>query len=180
MTNMAGSTTGERGVPWRLIGWGGAACLLAVPAVAMRFTSEVDWGPEDFIVMGILFALVGGGVELVVRLSSSLACRAAAGVAILAAFLTIWVNLAVGMIGNEDNGYNLVFAGVLGIALLGAALAGFRREGAAWAMAAAGAAQLLAAAFGFPADPRGAIFSAFFALPWLLSAALFRYAARRS
>ena len=31
--------------------------------------------------------------------------------------------------------------------------------------------------FGFPTDPRGAIFSMMFALPWILAAGLFRRAA---
>ena len=42
---------------WRIARWGGAAALLCVPAVAMRFTKEVNWGPEDFIAMGGMLAL---------------------------------------------------------------------------------------------------------------------------
>jgi hypothetical protein len=110
-------------------------------------------------------------------MSSSLAARAGAAVAILTAFLTIWCNLAVGMIGSEDNPYNLLFFGVVLLALLGAIAARFRTRGTALAMGAAAAAQAVVAAIGLSADARGAILSALFALPWLLAAGLFRKAA---
>jgi hypothetical protein len=177
MVQAAENRGGGSGNRWRMVGWGLAAALLALPAVAMRFTSEVVWTASDFVVMGVLFALVGGGLELVVRLSTNWASRAGAAVAILTAFLTIWVNLAVGMIGSEDNPYNLVFLGVLAFALLGAMVARFRPAGTARAMALTATAQLVAAALGLSADVRGAIFSAVFALLWLFSAGLFRKAA---
>lgn len=173
---VAGPSTGGR---WRILFWGLAAALLALPAVAMQFTREVDWSGGDFLLLGVLFALVGGGVELAVRRSSKRSYRAGAVVAILAGLLTIWVNLAVGMIGSEDNSYNLLFAGVLVLALLGSALASFRARGMARAMAVAAAVQFIAAAIGLSTDVRGGILSALFALPWLLSAGLFRIAARQ-
>jgi hypothetical protein len=176
MTN--GGAGSGRGNLWRILGWGGAAVLLCVPAAAMRFAPEAgfDWSASDFVVMGLLFALVGIGIELAVRASGSLAYRAAAIVGVLTAFLTIWVNLAVGMIGSEDNGYNWAFAGVIALAAAGALVARFRAGGTALAMLAAAIAQALAAAGGLSVDPRGALFSALFALPWLLSAGLFRAA----
>ncbi|MFL6858926.1 MAG: hypothetical protein ACJ8EB_13610 [Allosphingosinicella sp.] len=183
MNAMAAGGTGRgHGQKWRILGWGGAALLLCVPAAMMRFAPQAgfDWSASDFMAMGILFALAGLGIELAVRASGSLAYRAAAAVAILTAFLTIWVNLAVGMIGSEDNAYNMAFACVLLLALAGAAVARFRARGLAPAMAVAGIAQGLVAAGGLSADPRGAIFSGLFVLLWLLSAGLFRAAARRS
>jgi hypothetical protein len=47
----------------------------------------------------------------------------------------------------------------------------------AWAMVATAFAQTVLGAIGYPADPRGGVFSVLFALPWLLSARLFRKAA---
>ena len=163
--------------PWRLAGWGVAAALLLAPAVAMRFSAEVDWDETDFIVMGLLIGSVGLGIEFLVRRSPSLAYRLGAAVAMATVFLTIWVNLAVGMIGSEDNPHNLLFAGVILIALVGGVLARFRASGMALAMAAAAFAQTAAGAAGLAADPRGAVFSIAFALPWLLAATLFRTAA---
>jgi hypothetical protein len=169
---------GRRRNRWSAMIWGGAAALLALPLVAMQLTREVVWTASDFVVMGAMLAIACGAYELAARSSAGLAWRAGAAVAILAGFLTFWVNLAVGMIGDEGNPFNLVFAGVILLALAGAFLARFRPEGMARAMLAAAVAQVLAAALGLAADPRGALFAAAFGLLWLLSAALFRKAAR--
>ncbi len=166
--------SGGRGwSPWRIAGWSIPVLLLMLPAVAMQFTSEVDWSVGDFIIAAVLFGSVGLAFELIVRTSDSLAYRFGAGLAVMAAFLTIWVNGAVGMIGSEDNPYNLAFGGVLLIALIGSVLAKFRAAGMARAMAVAAVAQVAAGALGMTIDPRGAVFSIGFGALWLLSAALF-------
>lgn len=173
---------GRRGNRWRLAIWGGAACLLLLPLLAMRLLpgSGVDWTLSDFVVMGAMLAIACGGYELVAWISSNSAYRAAAGIAILAGFLTVWVNLAVGMVGNEGNPYNLLFAGVLAIALLGAVFARLQARGLVRAMCAAALAQALVASVALAAgwDPRGALFSMVFVAPWLASAILFGKAAR--
>lgn len=173
--------------PWI---WGGAAVLLLLPAVAMRFTAEVDWSGADFVVMGAMLATACGLYELGAWLSGNMAYRAAFGIAVATGFLTVWVNLAVGMFGSEDDPLNLMFGGVLLVAATGALLARFRARGLAWAMGATAAAQLLAAGIGMAlglatgADGqagaplgREAFLTACFALPWLASALLFRNAA---
>ncbi|MEA3034050.1 MAG: hypothetical protein QOH86_2066 [Sphingomonadales bacterium] len=176
----------DRGGGWRSGGarlalWGFLAGLLTLPAIAMRFRAVgVDWTASDFVVMGVLLGAVGLGVELVVRASSSLAWRAGAVVAVLAAFFTIWVNLAVGMVGSEDNPFNFIFLGVLALALAGALFARFRAAGMAKAMLAAAIAQAAAGAAGFSTDPRGGTFSIGFAFFWLLAAGLFALASRPS
>ncbi len=163
-----------RGFPWRAVGWGTAALLLLLPLIAMRFTQEVNWSASDFLVMGVLFGGVGLAFEFIVRRSSSGSYRFGAAIALLAAFLTIWVNGAVGMIGDEDNPLNLMFGGVLIVALAGAAIARLRPAGMARAMVAAAVAQAGVSAIGLSIDPRGGVLSMAFAGLWLLSAALFR------
>ena len=83
----------------RLI-WAGAVALLALPAVAMLFTREVNWGLEDFAVGGVL--LLGTAFVLDRVLGSGLNRRAmllTAG-AVLLALLLIWAELAVGLVGS--------------------------------------------------------------------------------
>jgi hypothetical protein len=170
---------GNRLRPWV---WGGAVALLALPGVAMRLHVEgVDWDATDFLVFGTMLVVACGLYELATRMSGDIRYRAAAGIAVATGFLTVWANLAVGMIGNEGNRFNLLFGGVLAIALAGALLAKLRAPGMAKAMLAAGVAQALvvAAAFVGGWDMRGAVFSALFVAPWLLSAALFRASARK-
>jgi hypothetical protein len=174
----------RREVPWRWIGWGAAGALLALPLIAMRFTDEVQWTASDFVVMGLLLGAVGLGLELAVRKSARFAYRLAAGLALLTAFLTVWINAAVGIIGDGE-GASRLYGGVLLVALAGAALARFRSNRMAWAMAAAALSQLAVpplAALMWP-DARPLIWrpevitlTGMFAAMWLLSAAMFRKA----
>ena len=177
-----GNMTGGRGINlWRLALWGLAAALLLTPLVAMQFTEEVSWRPADFAVAALLIGGLGLAIEFAVRRSSSPASRAAAALAALNAFLLVWINLAVGFIGDEGNPANLLFAGVLAVALTGAIAARFRPQGMAIAMASAAAAQLLVAVIAFVADlasPPELGLTVAFALPWLASAALFHKAAK--
>lgn len=161
---------------WRMAGWGLAVFVIALPFVAMQFTSEVNWTGSDFIFAAILIGGVGLLFELTVRMSDDRFYRAGVAMALGAGFLTIWATGAVGIIGDEINPLNLMFAGVLLIALLGATLAGFRPAGMARAMILAAVAQLLASMIGMFIDPRGGIFSAMYAAIWLASAAMFHKA----
>lgn len=176
----------RRGNRWSLATWSAAACLLLLPAVAMQFTSGVDWNAADFIVMGVMLAVACGSYELATRLSGRTSYRAACAAAIAGGFLLVWVNLAVGMIGSEDNPANLLYLGVLVVGLVGALLVRFRARGMARVMVAMAAAQMLVAAtamvagWGRPHSPPLEVLgvSAFFAMPWLVSAVLFRMAGR--
>jgi hypothetical protein len=176
MAEMAGQA--GRGNVVRIALWGLAGLLLLAPLLAMRFTDEVKWTPSDFVFAGIVFGTIGLVAELTVRSTRSWASRAAAGFALAAAFVIVWANGAVGMIGPEDNPYNLYFYGAIAAAFAGAGVARFRPGGMALAMAAAAAVQAGVALGGLSADPRGAAVSAAFAGLWLVSAGLFRKAAR--
>lgn len=166
--------SGGQEIPWRAIGWGTAALLLLVPLVAMRFTAEVNWTVGDFIFAAMMIGVVGATFELAVRVSRNAAYRGGVAAALAASFLTIWVNGAVGMIDDEGNPYNLLFLGVIGLALIGAVVARFRPAGMALVMSLAAAAQVCVALGGLATDLRGAMLSAAFAGLWLLAAALFR------
>lgn len=178
MANEAGNLGARRWTGWRIIGWTIPALLLLLPLVAMEFTDEVNWTASDFIFAAVLFGSFGLAFEFIVRQSEKLAYRFGAGFAVMAAFLTVWVNAAVGMIGAEGNAFNLVFGGVLLVALIGSILARCKARGMASAMVLAAIAQGAAAAAGLSFDVRGAIFSMAFAVPWLIAAILFHKAAR--
>jgi hypothetical protein len=78
----------------------------------MRFTNEVNWDETDFMVFGAMLAAACGTCELAARMTGNNAYQAAVGVALAAAFILVWMNLAVGIIGIEDNPTNLMFGGV--------------------------------------------------------------------
>lgn len=73
------------------------AFVLLIPLLAMQFTDEVEWGLTDFIVFGTLLFGTGLTYELVARRVSGVKYRAVIGVALLAAMLLIWADLAVGI-----------------------------------------------------------------------------------
>ncbi len=175
----------RRGIPWRPILWSIPLALLLLPAVAMQFTEEVNWTAFDFIFATVMFGSVGLVIELTVRSSRNIAFRAGVALAIAAAFLIIWINGAVGIIGDEDNPANLMFGAVLATALFGAILALFRAAGMAKAMFAAAMVQVAVGVIAVagnmasgPAAPYDVIVSTgFLAGMWLVSGLLFRKAA---
>jgi len=180
---MAGQADEERSwrnSRWRVAAWGAAGAVLLAPLAAMQVTDEVAWGPMDFLLAGGLVGSLGLAWELAARKSSGPASRAGAAVALAAAFLLVWINVAVGMIGDEGNPANWMYAAVLAVALGGAVLARFQPRGLARAMTAAAVVQalvpLVAQAAGLGSAHPIAIA---FAAPWLLSAWLFHLSSRR-
>jgi uncharacterized membrane protein len=169
---------GQRGNRLRVAIWALAAGLFLLPLVAMQFTAEVDWTAFDFVFWGVLLLIAGGIDELGTRVSSNRWYRAGFGVAVLTGFLVVWVNAAVGMIG-DDNPYNLLFLGAMGVGAVVALVSWFKAPGMAYALYATATAHGLVSLVALVAgwDMRGAVLSLFFVLPWLLSAGLFRKAA---
>ncbi|MCB5175304.1 hypothetical protein [Microvirga lenta] len=172
---------------WRLAPWAISALLLLLPLVAMQFTDEVAWDETDFAVFGAMLFGACGTYELAARMTGSVAYRAAVGVAVAAAFVLIWINLAVGIIGSEDNPANLMYGGVLAAGIVGALVVRFQPRGMALALAATALAQVLVGVIALTAGlgstgenwPRVIlVLTGFFAALWLLSAWLFRKAAR--
>ena len=83
--------------PWRLALWGMAAALLALPALGMRITDQVNWALGDFIVFGAMLALVVGGIEFLAASRLALSGKLIGIVVVLAVFALIWIELAVGI-----------------------------------------------------------------------------------
>jgi hypothetical protein len=152
----------------------------------MQVTDEVVWDLADFAFAGALVVGTGVTYEVAARMTGNTAYRAAVGGALAAAFILVWMNLAVGIIGSEDNPANLMYGGVLAVGIIGAIIARFQPDGMARALFAMALAQTLVAVIaliagmGYPASPRLELLflNGFFAALWLISAWLFRKAAR--
>lgn len=173
---------------WRVARWGVAATLLAIPAVAMQFPgSGFDWTVSDFVFAGVMIGGTGLLYEGAAKLSGDWSYRAGAIVALAAAFLLVWINLAVGIVGTEDDPHNAAYFAEVMLAAATAFTARLRPAAMARAMLATGAFQLLVSALALGAgwgagEPPGAaglfVLNAGFAGLWLLSAALFAKASR--
>ena len=179
---MAGYVERSRGAPGtsnRFAVWGGAAALMALPVAGLRAVEDGAADPGDYVFLLILLSGVGLAWELSARAPDRLTYRLGFCYGAAAAFLTTWMNLAVGIIGSEDDPANWIYAAVVAVAALGTLLSGLRPGGMALAMTAAAAAQVLAFAAALVAGLgfTGPI-TVFFTALWLISASLFRRAAR--
>jgi len=172
---------------WRMAAWGFAGLMLLLPLIAMQFTDEVNWDRSDFVVFAGLLLGVGLLFEITVKKTQNPAYRAGIGLTLFAAFLLVWVNGAVGIIGPESNDANLMYFAVLAIGVIGVVISRFRAEGmsrALYAMALAQATVAVVAltpAFGGPASQplEVLILNSFWVVLFVAAALLFRKAASK-
>ena len=78
--------------------------LLLIPFISMQFTDEVNWGPLDFVVAGVLLLAAGLVFDLVIRKVKNANYRIAIIIAVLIALLLIWAELAVCVFGTPFSG----------------------------------------------------------------------------
>ncbi len=167
------------------------AFLLLIPLVAMQFTKEVTWSWMDFVAAGTLLFGTGLTYAVVAQKGGNTTYRVAVGVAVAAGLLLVWANLAVGLVGSEGNPANLLYGGVLAVAVMGAIAARFRPLGMSRAMFAAALTYLAVTVIAlFIWKPSAATAeasvslinvldaNAAFAALWAISGWLFRRAAR--
>ena len=172
---------GRRWRAWHIAAWATAAALLSLPLVAMQFTDAVDWTGSDFLVMGVVLFACCAVFHLGTRRARDFAQLAAVAIAVGTAFLLTWINLAVGIIGGGDAPANLMYFGVIAIAIVGSLFVGSDPRALAGAMLATAIAQGVVAvvvAIASLGDWRSLALSAFFVVPWLAAAALFARTAR--
>lgn len=118
----------------RLAMWAiGVALLLLIPLALTIRDGAVEgvgwnWTFFDFIFMGTLLFGAGAMYELVARKMNNGWYRAGLGLATLTSVLLVWINAAVGIIGDDD-GFNVLYFGVLLIGLTSALIAGFTSQG---------------------------------------------------
>jgi hypothetical protein len=147
----------------------------------------MNWDLLDFTVFGIMLLGVGVIFATAKRKTDNATYLFAVGFALASAFILIWVNGAVGVIGTADNGANMLFFVVLAVAVIGGVIVRFQPLGMARVLYATALAQGVVAVIALlgslgstaPGWPRDILtLSAFFIALWLLSAWLFRKAAR--
>ena len=177
------STMLTRNTYWAVIGVALAtAFILLIPLLAAP-----AWTLRDFVFAGALIFGTGLAYVLVARKGGKIAYRSAVSVVLAAAFLLVWINLAVCMIGEPDEVANLMYFGVLVVGIAGAFVARFRPQEMARALVATALAQTLVAVIalifglgsGSPPGVLGSlILNGFFIALFVASALLFWHAGR--
>jgi hypothetical protein len=162
-----------------------SALFLLIPLTAKLLTDEMAWSFSDFVAAWVLWFITGFAYKLIVRKHGNYMYRAAVGLAVATALFLVWANLAVGLIGSEDNPANLMYIGVLAVGFLGAIIARFQPRGMSLVLFAMASAQILVAAIALIArldlSPESTVIeilgvNLFFAILWSGSALLFRNA----
>lgn len=75
----------------------GTIAVLLVPAVAMQFSHEIDWGAMDFLAAALLLFGAGALATYAMRRLSTRGRRLWAAAAVGATVLVVWAELAVGL-----------------------------------------------------------------------------------
>lgn len=160
--------------------------LLSIPFTASYYTDEVVWSLSDYILAGILLFGTGLTYKLVTNKTANTAYKVAVGFALFSGLFLIWSNLAVGIIGSEDNIFNLIYFGLPFIGIIGAIVVRFKAKGLASTMFTLCFAQLLITVIalfrGMHKVPGSSVIevigvNTFFIFLFGISALLFRYAA---
>ena len=76
----------------------GTILILAIPLIAMQFTAEVQWSLSDFVIMGAIVFVAGLLLDLAIRKAGKY--RVLAALTVIAGFLWLWAELAVGVFTN--------------------------------------------------------------------------------
>lgn len=166
---------------WRKLRWGAAVALLLLPLAMMQISDEWHWTFASFLLAGLLIGGVGLLYDLVERASDSRAYRAGAAVALVTPVLILWTSI----VRDDADGIGSI---MLVLAAAAASFTAWLRP-AAMARAMSGMAVMqvflaLAMATAPPiAATSGGVFrelvsGGVFASLWLISAVLFRVAAR--
>ncbi|WP_156032295.1 hypothetical protein [Parvularcula oceani] len=149
----------------------------------------MNWTLGDYLFAAVSLGSAGAAFAFLFTRSGSMAYRLGCLIGVGTIFLLVWVNGAVGFIGSSATDANLMYAGVIAVAVGGACIARFRPLGMGRTMLAAAAAQVLVALIalagglgaGSPNWPLDVILgTALFTAFWLAAAWLFRRASGAS
>lgn len=158
--------------------------LLSIPFIAMQVSSEVNWSVFDFIAAFILLFGAGLSYLFITKKLINKTYKIAAAITVFTALFLVWANLAVGIIGSEDNEINVLFFGVILIGFLGTVISKLKPLGMSNALIVTAIAQavvlVIALIIKQPEITIGVfqviIFNMFFVTLWLTAAILFRRA----
>lgn len=104
------------------------AGVLLIPLIAMQFTTEVNWTFSDFLIAGTGISAAGLCYLFLRERAPNYSYRLASGFAIFSGLLLLWVNGAVGLIGSENNPFNMWYGAVLLTGIAGALMSRFKAE----------------------------------------------------
>lgn len=166
----------------------GTLFMLLIPFTAMQFSGEVNWSPGDFLIAGLMLFGTGLLYILATIKADTTVYRVATGLALVTALFLTWSNLAVGIIGSENNSINSLYFGVILVGIIGAIFSRFQPKRMAFTLVAMALTQclitIIALSTGTQHSTGNSLFkivavNGFFISLFIASALLFGYAASR-
>lgn len=160
------------------------AALLLLAFALRQAIGSPEWTAMDFAVVAIMFFGTGLAYVLLTHKRKEALYRLAVALSAATGLLLFWSNLAVGIIGSEDEPANLMYFGVLAVAFIGSVISRFQPRGLAVAMWVTAGAQVLTIVIALLAGWQRLAESSvteiigincFFALLWATSGLLFRW-----
>ncbi|TAK13294.1 MAG: hypothetical protein EPO32_05755 [Anaerolineae bacterium] len=158
--------------------------ILLVPLTASLVSDDMAWTAFDFAFAGTVLFGTGLAFELITRKGGNVQYRAAVGIALLGALMLLWINLAAGIVGSDDNAANVLFLAPHAALVIGALVAQLRPAGMARAMVVTAFVQALVTVFALVSGSypmfevvKVVLLNGFFITLWAVSAMLFRRAA---
>lgn len=160
--------------------------ILLIPLAGELFVEGWNWGVGGFIFAGVMIFGTGVLFEIGRHMSKSNYYRAGFALALLAGFMIIWGNMAVGFIG-EDNPANVLYMLMLLVAFLAVIGARLKAQAVSYILFGLALGQILIpfAAHIFwstdfePGLTRILVLSAGFTGMWIVAALLFRQSTRQ-
>lgn len=163
--------------------------FLLIPFIASRYVDGWNWSGFDFIFAWVIFSLVSLALTFAIRSARSKAYKLAMSLAVVTAFCLVWGNAAVGFIG-EQNLANTMFVLVPLTGIIGSIIVRLKPHGMMHALLATALMQALIPIVAIifwppsviswaPGVFRVFLLDAAFVVAWLVSAMLFRYAAKK-
>lgn len=112
----------------------GTLILLLIPLAGTLLSGDVTWTFSDFFIAGIMLFGTGSAYVVLRRQSGSSRYKLAAGLMLASALFLTWANMAVGIIGSEDNLINLFYFLVVLLLIIGSIVTRFKPRGMAFTL----------------------------------------------
>lgn len=120
------------------------AGILMIPLVAMQFYPEdVVWTTFDFIFAGVAIFVAGLAYLLISQNFKNTSYKFAVALGLLGAFLLLWANGAVGIIGDEGNPVNAFYFIIHCVGFFGGIATRFKPTGMSYVMFSVAGIQML-------------------------------------
>lgn len=103
-----------------------SALFMLIPFTASLLSDEMDWSLFDYILIWTLLFLTGLTYSFITRNSKDAVYRLAVGLAVVSGLMLTWANVAVGLIGSEDNPINLSYMFILAVGILASFIVRFK------------------------------------------------------